>query len=167
MSQKIVVDKQYMLHEGGTKFYQVLRVVATNPVGVFGPAKLAVTIKHWGPQKGPGTLMKIASCGQWKVEEGDHYSSWIREKKARGYQGAITDGRTTALTSPEKLREYLTTEVGAEQAANLMLMLGFDKRAKVDPSDDVDTSPAVVAARKAKAPEREVDTSSMPDWGSF
>lgn len=156
----IVVDKQYLLHEGGTKFYQVMRVRDT------GTGK-AATVTHWGSLKGEPGLTPIKDHGQRKVSADDSYREAIRAKKGRGYEDRIEWGETQQFHSIDECRKYLVTELAATDMEGVLRYIGLEKKDIFAPMGDVDDSPAVAAARSAKAPEAPAAASDMDDWGEF
>lgn len=165
---KITIDKVYMLHKEGTKFYQVLRVMlATSGEFPFpGSSKKAVTFTHWGKQVGEPRPVAIQSRGEMIYVAADDYESKIKAKKTRGYQSKIEWGDTRVLTEPAHLHTYLVAEVGGSSATLAMKELGL---AEGTPKTETEDTAARKAASDAKAPH--VPEISVPvgteGWGEF
>lgn len=163
MTMKFVIDKQFLLHEGGTKFYQVMRVKRQHDIAGLG----GVTVKNWGPQKGSHNLAPMKDHGRRTWFAGDHYSTWIGEKKKRGYKDRISWGWTNVLDGEEKLEEKLVAELGRVDATAVLKALGIGLVDTVDPTTDAEHSPAFSAARSARAEHVPVESESLEEWGEF
>jgi hypothetical protein len=160
-----VIDKQFMLHEGGTKFYQVLRILTKDPGDLpHGAGGRSVTLTHWGPLKGAPGLRRIVDGGSCKVEAGDSYASAQSKKKSRGYQ--VTDvrwGESTRIPSLAMLRTELTDELGASLADEVLddlipLPLRPEEKPYFEPSEH---------KREKKTTPEVPESSSMDGWGEF
>ena len=165
MAVKFTLVLDHMLHEGGTKYYNVAIITASD-----GSSSIALSEKftHWG---------KVGLAG--RVKNVDIRKDVISEKLARGYKVVsrknfeFTIRKTFVenisqallfkhLSAIKELPSLLAHDiaswvvdshaVGAKQAEPL---------SDDDDGDDDDT-PAVAPAKKAK-----VDNSSMPEWGSW
>lgn len=161
---KITIDKQYLLHQGGTKFYQVLRVQATEGSGA---VTRFATVTHWGKQIGEAGPRRVVASGEFDLHGGDLYTKKIREKRARGYQDKIEWGNTNVLKNFDALRTYLNEELGAVKAAELIAKLGFEPGVAFDPDATPDTSPAFAAASAARVAEVPMASRDMEGWGEF
>lgn len=123
MGSKFTVDSSYMLHSGGTKFYQVFRF-AREDAG----SKVSVSMNHWGSQGTvkPGPRRPI-SGGEMDLRKADEYLSQIKAKKARGYDTDVMWAETTSFSLGDtltKFRNHLTTLVGASRRDDILLALG-------------------------------------------
>lgn len=133
-----VIDKQFLQHEGGTKFYQILRVLVKDPGSLpHGSGGRAVTVTNWGPLKTSPGLRRIVTSGQTKVSPGDTFLTTLEAKKKRGYEaGSVTWGETKRAASVHELKDYLFTELGASDGQEVLLQLGIGTVASVDDDPD-------------------------------
>lgn len=155
-----VIDRQYMLHKEGTKFYQVLRILNKSTGD-------AVTVTNWGKQAGPEGWRTIVSRGQKKIDDGDSYAAAILAKENRGYRKEIKYGFTANVRNLEDLNQHITSELGISEVSNVLQMLGVEAAV---PSVEADHSSARSAARTAvSAHVNEADDASaeLDGWGEF
>jgi hypothetical protein len=133
-----IIDKQFMLHEGGTKFYQVIRACIKDPGSmIFGTGGRAMTVTHWGPLKGEPGLRRVIDGGQSKIEHGDKYASAQSAKRKRGYGvDSVSWGITARIESTDQLQSVLTAEFGATDAFTILGGLGVVSAAVGTVDDD-------------------------------
>lgn len=161
-----IIDKQWLLHEGGTKFYQVLRIIDSSTAR-------AATVTHWGKHIGAYGQIQIQLRGQTKVEEGDKYVAAIKLRRNRGYKDKLEHGTSSRLNQKE-LEEYLLEELGAVDSATVSRHLGLvaEEAAWSDPEVDDEDTPARKAVKKEKrAPkpiaEKPAAAAELDGWGDF
>lgn len=172
MARKVIIDKQYMLHEVGTKFYQVVRFKHVNTTTP-GVPQGAFTLTNWGAQKGEPGLKPARQSGQQQIYSGDLYMETINAKAKRGYErDRLTWGTTLGIDldnpgGPEQLDEVLALEVEPGSIGEAKRLLGIDPREVVSPSTDADTSPARKAAKAATYVPPPAAAATHEDWGDF
>lgn len=167
-----LIDRQYMPHEGGTKFYQVMRVQRLEtPGGTPGmaPVRAAVaTLTNWGKQVGEPGWVRPVERGESQLHNGDVYAKYLSTKSKRGYINMIAHGTTDKIATFEQFKEFIDEQLGAVKGTEFMAKLGFG------PGEtsvmNMGATPATTpAARAAAAVEYEIPMASadMEGYGEF
>lgn len=166
---KIQIDKQYMSHESGTKFYQVLRVKVSGPGAPLAGTGMNsyCTVTNWGKQTGPTGQRRIVAGGESQIKGGDSYGSTIAAKRKRGYNDGIAWGTTNVLKNAPALKTYLIEELGEVASTEVLGHLRLLTESAVEPTPDAEDSSARKSAREASAPEEPPEAASMDGWGEF
>jgi len=127
------IDRTWMVHSGGTKFYQVFRVMAFAS-RVEGDRENSVTVLHYGGFKADFTpLRRPVSGGQVRLLQGDSYREKIEEKRKTKKDGNYEiriDSHTTFQTYPtaSDLGRELRLLLGSASAEELLIMLGLSAK---------------------------------------
>lgn len=125
MSNRIDVQQAWMVHEGGTKFYQVFQFIATGGK--------AVTLTHWGKNTG-GAWLRPVLGGETQVKPGAQLKAKTAAKVKRGYK--LQDSRNSVTKRDDY---WLTTTFGAPLAWELTNAMFGAEPAAIEPSPAPDT----------------------------
>lgn len=148
----IKITTAWMVHSGGSKFYQIFEFKPVNLNGV-----KPVTMTHWGSiDKLRATeFFRPVNGGEVQVKPGLNLNSRENEKKKRGYETKSTRFSEALVDSAWWVERF-----GAANAHQLQVAMGVNTAA-VHPSDDVDTS---YMGKTSPTPEPDVRPDS---WGSW
>jgi hypothetical protein len=169
---KFMIDSCYLLHEGGTKFYQCFRFTAEG-VGKWpfppGASKRAISLNHWGPHTGAPGPRRPVEGGQTKLLDNDQYLGQRSIKMGRGYELLqLSHENTESFTSPNaqlKFQQELTKLVGAKTRDEILIKLGIGVEATPIAAEDAALAPTPSAHSSPIATEP--DSTSDPRWGSW
>jgi hypothetical protein len=90
--QNILMDRYWMIHEGGSKYYQVFQ---------FRPEDgRDVTVTHWGSAGSQTEFGRPVNGGQTQIKKGALGITSVNKKKARGYYLANSDMSSKFSDSP-------------------------------------------------------------------
>lgn len=156
----ITIQRTYMLHTSGTKFYQPFLISYKG-----GDLESSATVVHFGPasSKGSGSDGRPLLGGQVQLTAGrEHYQRQI-EAKARktpkGYYEIHAPARGNSY-SPEEGRKELIRLFGASKVESILLELGLTYAGdEADPTTPVET---VVSEPKAPTP-----APKPANWGTW
>lgn len=148
MSYKVNIT--WMVHEGGTKYYQVFQINridkrhanAANKPGI----ERYLTITHWGARDGSTpNFHRPVNGGQTQIKAGSGYSAAITKKAKRGY--AVTGKETTFTHSNAILfKDWVVSAFGAAKAHEIFLelcLVGPDEGKGFPDDDPSDTGPTI------------------------
>lgn len=136
------IERVYMEHTGGTKFYQPF-LIKREEDGLM----QAVTIVHYGPNSSPGAGKdgRPVLGGQTQIKSGPaHFFSQIEAKKKQTSKGKYVEDpynrRISNFHSSTELRKELIRLFGTNVAENLLLEIGITHDgAEAQPSERAET----------------------------
>jgi predicted DNA-binding WGR domain protein len=161
-----VVNSNYLVHSGGTKFYEIVQI--TNA-----PAKRFVEIRRWGKAE-----LGARAGGQIQILEhksagalADSAGRQLRTKQNKGYGGAVgasgnfglhslAGGMSGVTLTDEDILKHLHKHFGdGEDRARII------EAAQIDPSGNVEETMDQSEFDVPKEPQPEPDRGET--WGSW
>ena len=145
MSNRIDVQQAWMVHEGGTKFYQVFQFIATGGK--------AVTLTHWGKYVRENWLRPVLG-GETQIKPGLQLKAKTAAKAKRGYK--LEDSKNSVQKRDDS---WFTTTFGAKLAWELTNEMFGAEPVALEPSVEPDTE--VIPGAAAPIEERPAN------WGTW
>lgn len=153
---ELEVKRQYAVHEGGTKFYQLWTVACDN---------IAIAVFQYGPLK--SALKPEDMGGTFEVKSLTTEDAAVRtcvtkakEKQKRGYTFGAHE--TYSFATTDDLSRRLTKWFGTRKAQTVLAMFATVDTAESAPTDDDEN--VVMGRAKPIAPATE---QSLPEWGTW
>lgn len=159
MNDTAKIRKVFLLHEGGTKYFQTLEVTTYSSVGRASPR--VATMTNWGSYVGKDAP-RMCTRGQRKLLADTPAHEKITEKRGRGYREKGAPLEVCNL-SIDELKEVLNTELGDTETRQMLQALD------VSPSPKGITAAWPVKPEVAKAAyPAPAEPDERPDnWGAF
>lgn len=155
MSSLYSVERHWMTHSGGTKFYQIFRIARTRKGA---PAAICSAFHYAGFKGNHTPFRRPVVGGQVEIKAGDYGPDKLSEKLTPRNGGVykVEDRRSENFASTDAFRRYLREEFGQARADEILIGLGMSTdpdAAEWEPSDGLED----------KTIETEIDLSALPD----
>lgn len=159
MSTTFHIERRWLEHTGGTKFYQVLRFSRSEwDMGKRVSTHVA-TVFHFAGFKGDRTkLRRPVMGGQIQIKQGDLFMAKFEEKKKDGYEPV--DQAVSEFVQTKDFLALGTTLMGAAHMQTILAHLGM--RTDTGEVDESDPDPSIPFE------DTPIEETERPDgWGSW
>lgn len=159
MSTTFRIERRWMEHPGGTKFYQVMRFSRMEWDMGKSVSERTVTVFHFAGFKGDRTkLRRPVMGGQIQIKVGDLFMEKFNEKKRDGYE-PVDQAMSEFVTTKEFLA-LGNTLMGAAHMQTILTHLGM--RADTGEVNESEDDPSIPFE------DTPIEETERPDgWGSW
>lgn len=155
LTPHIAAESWSAVHEGGTKFYQIVKIFVVKGV----TKRMVASITHWGPKQLFVAPFNI-TLGQSKVLTSEFETQNKQDEKVKGgYTKSVKRESSQIGTSRAKLRSFVTTITAEGKTRKELLDLINAGLAELP--EDAASVPFVAPV------EEKVDMSGIESWGSW